>query len=289
MKGKLTIMKVKRSHRLIDLTYTLFNHPHESISLPYFVEKYQSAKSSLSEDMAILNDQLKTTGIGYIETTPGAKGGVRFIPDINMVDAESKITELCQELVDKQRILPGGYFYLTDILGQPQWLRLFGAIIASKYKNSGATVIMTIASKGIPLAASTAGFLNIPFVMAQRKTDLTEGSTVSVNYVTGHNQSATVETMALTKTSLSPEDKVLIVDDFMSGGGTFNGMIDLINEFDATCIGGVVFGELDHIKANVTFPYQSLVTIEKSSDDKGLRDVRPGSIFSTGAKHSDAD
>lgn len=271
-------MKVKRSHRLIDLTYTLFKHPHESISLPYFVDKYQSAKSSLSEDMAILNEQFQDSGVGYVETTAGAKGGIRFVPDINMAKAEQDIEDLCQQLIDKQRILPGGYFYLTDILGQPQWLRLFGAIIASKYKDSGATVIMTIASKGISLAAATSAFLNIPFVTAQRKTDLTEGSTVSVNYVTGHNQNATVETMALTKRSLSPNDKVLVVDDFMSGGGTFNGMLDLINEFDAECVGGVVFGELDHNKDNVTFPYQSLVSIEKS-DDSQLRSVHPGSIF----------
>ncbi|MDO4671156.1 MAG: pur operon repressor [Aerococcus sp.] len=272
-------MKIKRSQRMVDLTHTLLTHPHQSFSLPYFVEKYAVAKSSLSEDLTIMNDQLRLSGIGRVETTAGASGGLRFIPEIPREQAEAAIQELCLKLTDNDRILPGGYFYLTDVLSDPHWLRELGAIIASVYQNAEATAIMTIATKGIALASAAAAYLNVPFVTVQRDTDLAEGSTVSVNYVSGHSPNETVQKMALTKNSLPKGARVLIVDDFMNSGGTFNGMLDLIREFEGTCVGGVVFGELTDDKEEITFPYDSIVTIEKEANNHAVKEVRPGTIF----------
>ncbi|GMA44807.1 hypothetical protein GCM10025853_22640 [Tetragenococcus halophilus subsp. halophilus DSM 20339] len=46
-------MKVRRSERLIDMTHYLLEHPHELIPLTFFSKRYESAKSSISEDLAI--------------------------------------------------------------------------------------------------------------------------------------------------------------------------------------------------------------------------------------------
>ena len=47
-------MKLKRSERLIDMTQRLLDNPHTLISLTTFTALYQSAKSSISEDIAII-------------------------------------------------------------------------------------------------------------------------------------------------------------------------------------------------------------------------------------------
>ena len=47
-------MKVRRSERLIDMTQYLLDHPHDLIPLTFFAARYGSAKSSISEDLAIV-------------------------------------------------------------------------------------------------------------------------------------------------------------------------------------------------------------------------------------------
>lgn len=71
---------MKRSERLIDMTQYLLSKPHTLISLPFFASKYDSAKSSISEDLSILRKTLATNQNGYLQTIAGAAGGVRYIP-----------------------------------------------------------------------------------------------------------------------------------------------------------------------------------------------------------------
>ncbi len=53
-------MKLKRSERLVDMTQRLLDNPHTLISLTTFTALYQSAKSSISEDIAIIKKTLKS-------------------------------------------------------------------------------------------------------------------------------------------------------------------------------------------------------------------------------------
>lgn len=126
-------MKVRRSERLVDMTQYLLNHPHELISLTSFAERYESAKSSISEDLGIIKKTFKERGYGTLETIPGAAGGVLFIPEISYEEAKKYIESLAERLSEQDRLLPGGYVYLSDLLGEPELLRQVGRIIASKY------------------------------------------------------------------------------------------------------------------------------------------------------------
>jgi len=47
-------VKIKRSERLVDMTRYLLERPHRLISLTYFAKRYESAKSSISEDLSII-------------------------------------------------------------------------------------------------------------------------------------------------------------------------------------------------------------------------------------------
>ena len=64
-------MKTRRSDRLVDMTRYLLERPRTLVSLTQFAELYESAKSSISEDLTILKRTFHERGIGLLETIPG--------------------------------------------------------------------------------------------------------------------------------------------------------------------------------------------------------------------------
>src|SRR5699024_12113070 len=100
---------------------------------------------------------------------------------------------------------------------------------------------MTVETKGIPIAQSVAMYMNKPFVIVRNSSHITEGPTVSVNYVSGSVKR--IKKMELSRRTLSAGANVVVVDDFMKGGGTMNGMRSLIKELDANLVGMTVLAE----------------------------------------------
>ncbi|MGY3839421.1 pur operon repressor [Bacillus atrophaeus] len=262
-------MKFRRSGRLVDLTNYLLTHPHELIPLTFFSERYQSAKSSISEDLTIIKQTFEQQGIGTLLTVPGAAGGVKYIPKVKHAEAEEFVQTLGQSLVNPERILPGGYLYLTDILGKPSVLSKVGKLFASVFAERDIDVAMTVATKGIPLAYAAASFLNVPVVIVRKDNKVTEGSTVSINYVSG--SSNRIQTMSLAKRSMKTGSNVLIIDDFMKAGGTINGMINLLDEFNANVAGIGVLVEAEGVDERLVDEYMSLLTLSKiNMKDKSI-------------------
>ena len=136
---------------------------------------------------------------------------------------------------------------------------------------------MTVATKGIPIAQSVAMYLNVPFVIVRRDSKITEGSTVSVNYVSG--SSARIEKMELSKRSLPVNSKVLIVDDFMKGGGTVNGMKSLIEEFDSEMVGISVFAESVFDGDRMIDDYTSILEVDKVDIENKTLSVSAGNYL----------
>ena len=97
---------------------------------------YSSAKSSISEDLAIIKEVFEVRGIGTLKTVPGAAGGVKFQVQVDVEESRLFIKELCEQMTDPNRLLPGGYLYMTDILGDPTVVQKVGRMIASTYINT---------------------------------------------------------------------------------------------------------------------------------------------------------
>ncbi|GGE53991.1 Pur operon repressor [Pullulanibacillus camelliae] len=269
-------MKLKRSSRLVDMTHYLLTHPHELVSLTFFSERYGSAKSSISEDLVIIKESFETQGIGMLMTVPGASGGVKFLPFIKRETAEQFLSTLITKLSSKDRLLPGGYLYMTDILGDPLTVNEIGRLIASAFFHQSIDVIMTMETKGIPLAYATASQLNVPVIIVRRSSKVTEGSTVSINYVSG--SSKRIQSMVLPRRGLQSGAKVLVIDDFMKAGGTMKGMENLINEFDAELVGCAVLVETKEVSPKLVNDYLSLLKLNEI-DDSGEIAVGIGNYF----------
>jgi purine operon repressor len=273
------VKKLKRSARLVEMTQYLLARPHTLISLTAFAERYQSAKSSISEDLAIIKEVFEDEGIGELNTLAGAAGGVRFVPKVRKDQALEKMGTICRELEQPERLLPGGYLYMTDLLGQPSLMQEVGRMFASAFADRNIDVIMTVETKGIPLAHATAQYLNLPVVIVRRDHKVTEGSAVSINYVSGSTKR--IQTMSLARRALKEESRVLIIDDFMKAGGTIQGMVDLLYEFRAVVAGVGVFvesGEVDN-EERLLHDYVSLARLTEVDLKTRQITVQPGNFF----------
>lgn len=271
-------MKFRRSERLIDMTNYLLDHPRQLISLSFFSERYGSAKSSISEDLGIIKKTFEQQGIGTLQTIPGAAGGVKFFVKISEKEAKDFINNLCELIATPNRLLPGGYLYMTDILGTPSIVKQAGRMLASYYGDAHIDVVMTVATKGISLAYAVANYLNVPVVIVRRDSRVTEGPTVSINYVSG--SSKRIQTMLLSRRSLKEGSKVLIVDDFMKAGGTVNGMVSLLNEFNAQVAGIAVLVEADKIEQRLVDDYISIVKLSDVNVSEKKITVKEGNFLS---------
>ena len=270
-------MKVRRSNRLVDMTRYLMEHPCSLVSLKFFGERYDSAKSSISEDLSIIRYTFHSWGMGRLETIPGASGGAVLTPFYSKENAEKAIADLVDAVSDDTRLLHGDYVYLSDLIGRPDILRRVGRLIATQYVDQDVDVIMTVETKGIPIAQSAAMYLNKPFVIVRNSSHITEGPTVSVNYVSGSVKR--IKKMELSRRTLSAGANVVVVDDFMKGGGTLNGMKSLIKEFDANLVGMTVLAEGEVTGKRLVDNCTSLIKVNAVDDEKKTIQAGPGSFI----------
>lgn len=264
--------KLKRNERIGALVKILCDHPNEIYTLNYFTNIFNAAKSTVSEDIVIVKRIMEELKLGIVETIPGAAGGVKYIPFINSKEIKRALEDICEKLKNKDRIVPGGFLFMSDIIYNPSYVRKMGKIFATKFGNENIDYIVTAETKGIPLALMTANSMNIPLVIVRSDNKVTEGSTVSINYVSG--STGKIQTMYVSKRAIKNKSNVLIIDDFMKAGGTARGMVDLMKEFDANVKGiGVMIATKEPEKKLVE-DYLPLIILDKASKNNEI-DVYP--------------
>ncbi len=227
--------KVRRVERMVALTKMLVDSPQKLIPLNSFCEFFSIAKSTLSEDLLSIKESFKHFELGTVETVAGAAGGVRFIPYRKGKRANDVLLEVEERFKQEDRVIPGGFLYMSDILYDWHIASRLGEILMTRFAKDKPDYIMTVETKGIPLAVMVARAFNKPLVIARRDSRVTEGSSISINYVTGSLRR--IQTMSLTKRAIPAGSRVLLIDDFMKAGGTAKGMKELVTE-----MGGVVVG-----------------------------------------------
>lgn len=251
---------MKRSERLVAMTNYLINHPDQLIPLTQLIKKYTASKSSISEDLDIIDEILRHETSGYLERMVGVKGGVKYIPVYSKKSALNFIGQICETLQDPSRILPGGYLYMSDLLGDPKIVKEIAKAFVTAFHYEKIDAIVTVETKGISLAYAIAEILSIPVVIIRRNMRVTEGSSVSINYVSGRSQR--IQTMVLPKRHLPEGWNVCLIDDFMKAGGTISGMKSLLDEFKANVVGVGVFVEAeDDEDSGSTHDHISLVKV----------------------------
>ncbi|MGI6192299.1 MAG: pur operon repressor [Christensenellales bacterium] len=227
--------KITRSERIAMILLMLAQKPNKLHTLTEFAEKFGCAKSTLSEDMSALKKVLSQHGLGRIETVPGAAGGVKYLMGSTPEQNIAYIQSICDILASPSRILPGGFLYTVDLFSDPTYIRKLGEIIAAQYYGAEPDVVVTVESKGVPIGLMVAQALGKNLVVARRDSKVTEGSVVTLNYLS--TSSKRLQTMSLARRAVREGQKALIVDDFVKGGGTVGAICNMMKEFAVTVVG----------------------------------------------------
>ena len=264
--------KFNRNQRVIGITKILTENPNKVITLNLFTEKFNAAKSTISEDIVIVREIFETLSMGKIETVAGASGGIKFINDKSGSDKTKFVEELCELLRDKSRVVPGNFLYITDIAYNPALIQSAAIILAATFKNLNVDYVVTIETKGIPLGYEVAKQLGVQLVTVRHDTKYTEGTTVSINYASG--SSNRLQTMSLATKSMKRNSKCIFIDDFMRGGGTAKGIKELLSEFDSELLGSGFLIDSVEIKDKLVDNYVSLVNFHGIGED-GVALVSP--------------
>ncbi len=264
---------MKKIERVCAITHILTEHPNRDYSLGSFAESFGCARSSISEDIKLIKKAMEEGGLGYLETSAGVKGGVRYVPFISDAEAAKVLNELKEAFEEPDRVLGSGFLYTSDILFSPRLAKGAARIFARRFAGAGADMVVTKETKGIGVALFTAELLGLPLAVLRRGSRVSEGSTVSVNYVSGSTER--IQQMSLSKRAVRSGSRCIIIDDIMRGGGSVKGIEDMLSEFDAAAVGIGVVVVAGGMGGKKIGDYLPLLLMSEDEDKKLRMDINP--------------
>ena len=183
----------------------------------------------------------------------------------------------------KQRIREDGVVKGTDVLKVDSFLNhqmdvaLFGEIgreFLRRFDGCGVNKILTIEASGIGIACVTAQFFHCPVVFAKKSKTRNISGDVYATKVRSFTH-GNVADVIVSAQFLGPEDRVLIIDDFLANGAALEGLIDLVGQAGAQLIGaGIVIEKAfqpggERIRAK-GIRVESLARIKSMSEETGV-------------------
>jgi len=147
-----------------------------------------------------------------------------------------------QRILRDGKVRPGGILKVDGFLNHQMDMRLFHQLaeeLYTVYGNDNITKVLTIEASGIGLACITGERFGCPVLFAKKtKTKNIDGEvykTSVMSYTHGNAYDVIVA-----KEYLLPEDRVLLVDDFLANGAALDGLCDLVHQAGATLVGAGV-------------------------------------------------
>lgn len=145
----------------------------------------------------------------------------------------------------EDRIRRDGKIKNSDVLKVDSFLnhqmdvRLFAEIgkeFARLFADCGVTKILTIEASGIGIACVTAQFFDCPVIFAKKNKTRNIAGDVYTSKVESFTHGKVYD-IIVSKEFLHPEDRVLLIDDFLANGSALQGLINLVRDAGATLVG----------------------------------------------------
>lgn len=122
----------------------------------------------------------------------------------------------------------------------PQLMQQIGIEFARRFQHSGVNKILTIESSGIAPAMTAGLELGVPVIFARKKKSLTLVDQLLTASVYSFTKKETTE-ISVSGNYLQAGDTVLIIDDFLANGQAVKGLMEIVNQAQATLAGvGIV-------------------------------------------------
>lgn len=111
-----------------------------------------------------------------------------------------------------------------------------GREFARRFRDIGATKVLTAEISGIAPAVTTALHLGVPVVYARKHKPITMPDQVYLTLSPSHTKGRMVE-LIVSPEYLAGGERVLIIDDFLASGATIMGLVRLAQTAGATIVG----------------------------------------------------
>ena len=182
----------------------------------------------------------------------------------------------------EERILKDGIIKEGNVLKVDSFLNhqmdidLFNEIgreFKKRFEGKEINKILTIEASGIGIACIAAQHFHVPVVFAKKSQSINLEGEMLVAEVESFTHKCK-NNVIVAKKFLNPEDKVLIIDDFLANGCALQGLIQIVQSAGASVEGiGIViekgFQSGGRIIRNLGFQLESLAIIEKMNASDG--------------------
>lgn len=182
-----------------------------------------------------------------------------------------------ERIVKDGKVFPGNILKVDSFLNHQLDVNLFNEMGKEWYrlfKDSGVNKILTIEASGIAIASIVAQHFDVPVVFAKKsKSRNIAGDVYSVvvhSYTHGNENNVIVS-----KDFLNPDDRILVIDDFLAQGCALKGLCDLIKSAGAEVVGAGIaiekaFQSGGELIRSQGIRVESLARIKEMRDDGSI-------------------
>lgn len=182
---------------------------------------------------------------------------------------------LKQRIIKDGNIVTGGILKVDSFLNHQIDVDLYNEIgkeFKRLFSDVPVTKILTIEASGIGIACITAQYFGVPVVFAKKAKSRNIDGGVFTSTVESYTYGKSFDIMVSTK-FLKPDDKVLVIDDFLANGKASLGLIDIVKTAGAEVTGVGICIEKGFQKGGNALRDMGInlhsLAIIKSMDDEG--------------------
>lgn len=148
-----------------------------------------------------------------------------------------------------------------------------GEEFKKRFEGKNINKIVTIEASGIGIACIVARYFNVPVVFAKKAKSINIDGEMYVADVVSFTHKNTNQVI-VSKKFLSPEDHVLIIDDFLANGCALQGLISIVNQAGGTVEGiGIAIEKGFQIGGNIIrnmgYQLESLAIVDSMDPTTG--------------------
>lgn len=140
--------------------------------------------------------------------------------------------ELNEKIKQFGTVLPGNVLKVDAFLNHqvdPELMLHVGQEFARQFAGEGITKIWTVESSGIAPAVMTGLAMKLPVIFARKHKSLTLNNNMYVADVYSYTKKTT-NRISISKKYVAPDDKVLMIDDFLANGQAVEGMLEIADQ-----------------------------------------------------------
>ena len=181
-----------------------------------------------------------------------------------------------ERIIQDGVVKPGDVLKVDNFLNHQMDMELIDEIgreFRRRFADKTITKVLTIETSGIAIACAVAREFGVPVLFAKKSKSVNLDGEMYVAEVESFTHKK-VNKVVVAKKFLNPEDRVLIVDDFLANGCALQGLISIVDAAEATVEGlGIViekgFQEGGYRLRNLGYQLESLAIVESMDAETG--------------------